>query len=135
MSINETIENSISIIDLKDEINQDLGHSDTIIELPIKKKKGRKSKKIKVLDAKTGEGISIKQGIVRFLSIPLSILPLLIGLFMIDFKFLIIIFLSCWTSYKHDSLRFKCLSNKYWDINIFLQVSQQIFSFIILIIN
>jgi uncharacterized RDD family membrane protein YckC len=46
---------------------------------------GKMLLRCKVLDAKTGEGISIKQGIIRFLSIPLSILPLLIGLFMIDF--------------------------------------------------
>ncbi len=41
--------------------------------------------KCKVIDAITGKNITIKQGIIRFLSIPLSIIPLLIGLFMIDF--------------------------------------------------
>lgn len=39
----------------------------------------------KVLNADNLQNITYKQGIVRFLSLPLSILPLLIGLFMIDF--------------------------------------------------
>ena len=41
--------------------------------------------KCQVIDAITGKHISLKQGIIRFLSLPLSIMPLLIGLFMIDF--------------------------------------------------
>jgi hypothetical protein len=53
LSVNETIENSINIIDLesdKNKINQDPNSNEIIIELPIKKKKGRKSKKIKQLE-------------------------------------------------------------------------------------
>lgn len=41
--------------------------------------------KCKVMDEITGGNITIKQGLIRFFSIPLSIIPLLIGLFMIDF--------------------------------------------------
>ena len=53
ISINEIMEKSISMIDLKSEINEinfELNQGDIIIELPVKKKKGRKSKKIKELE-------------------------------------------------------------------------------------
>ncbi len=42
--------------------------------------------KCQVVDAKTYGQISITQGIIRFISIPLSIMPLLAGLFMIDWN-------------------------------------------------
>jgi uncharacterized RDD family membrane protein YckC len=42
--------------------------------------------KCKIVDATTYNKISLKQGIIRFLSIPLSILPIFMGLFMIDFS-------------------------------------------------
>jgi uncharacterized RDD family membrane protein YckC len=41
--------------------------------------------KCKVVDEKTGLNLSVKQSIIRFIMIPFSILPVLIGLFMIDF--------------------------------------------------
>lgn len=66
ISINDTIENSISLIDLKadiNEINHDLNQMETIIELPIKKKKGRKSKKIKELELEQQQP---KEPIIRF---------------------------------------------------------------------
>jgi uncharacterized RDD family membrane protein YckC len=42
--------------------------------------------KCQVVDAKTLEKISLKQGIIRFMMIPFSILPLMIGLFMINWN-------------------------------------------------
>ena len=42
--------------------------------------------KCQVVDVKTFKKVSLKQGLIRFIMIPFSILPLLIGLFMINWN-------------------------------------------------
>ncbi len=42
--------------------------------------------KCKVVDAKTLNKLSVKQAIIRFIVMPFSVLPLLIGIFMIDWN-------------------------------------------------